>query len=88
MMVQYDRWAWDTDEVVEAVVFGGGFLMGLLVGRWWALLAAVGFGVWIAATVHVEVPAWFLGMGCAAIAGVGIAGGVGARRITRGHHSA
>jgi hypothetical protein len=82
------RRVWNTGEVVEAVVLSGGFLVGLLVGRWWALLAAVGLGVWIAATVDVEVPAWFLGLGYAAIAGVGIAAGVGARQIMRRDHSA
>jgi hypothetical protein len=57
--------------------------MGLLVGRWWTLLAAVGIGAWIGRTTEVELSHWFLGLGYAAVAAVGIAGGLGVRRVLR-----
>jgi len=53
-----------------------GFLVGLAVGRWWALLAPAGFGVWIAAVTEVEVPGWYLGLAYGAVAALGTAGGV------------
>lgn len=59
------------------MLIGAGFILGVLVGRWWAVAPAVGFGVWIAIVSEVEVPGWFLGVmygviGCASI-GTGIA---------------
>jgi hypothetical protein len=49
--------------VIFVAVLVGGVAIGLLVGRWWIVLAPVGFGVWIAATTEVdEVPPWFLGL--------------------------
>lgn len=58
------------------MLIGAGFILGVLVGRWWALAPAVGFGVWIAIVSEVQVPGWFLGLmygviGCASI-GTGI----------------
>jgi hypothetical protein len=39
------------------VVFaGGGFLLGLIIGRWWALAAAVGVGLWLGLTQEIEIP--------------------------------
>ena len=54
----------------------GGFVLGVLAGRWWAFAVPVGFGVWVAIVSELEVPGWFLGLlycgiGCASIA-VGI----------------
>jgi hypothetical protein len=70
----------ETAGVVEVLLLGGGFMLGLALGRWWGLLAAVALGVWIASVTEVEVPHWFLGVAYTALSGVGIAGGVGLRR--------
>lgn len=63
-----------------AVVVGG-FLLGLVLGRWWALAAALPVGVWIGLAEEVEVPGWFLGAAYAILAGAGIAAGVVLRRV-------
>ena len=55
-------------------------MIGLAVGRWWALIAAVVFGGWIWAVNEVEVPSWFLALAYGATAALGIALGVVARR--------
>ena len=74
--------------MVEAILVAGGLVLGLAIGRWWALVAAVVLGVWIAAVTHVdEVPHWFLGMAHAVLAGLGIAAGVTMRRHMRAHRS-
>jgi uncharacterized membrane protein YdjX (TVP38/TMEM64 family) len=73
--------------MVEAVLLAGGFVLGVAVGRWPALLAAVALGAWIAAATHVEVPHWFLGLAYTVISGVGIAAGVWLRHSMRAHRS-
>ena len=56
------------------VVVLGGLLLGLVVGRWWTLAAALGVGLWISITTGVdEVPPWFLG----AVYGALVAAGIG-----------
>jgi hypothetical protein len=56
-------------------------VVGLVLGRWWALAAAAAFGVWIGLSADVdEVPAWFLGVAYAALGAAGIAAGVGMRK--------
>ena len=45
-------------------------------GRWWALIACVGVGVWIGVTEEVEVPGWYLGLGYAALSALGVGLGV------------
>ena len=62
------------------VLMAVGFILGLLVGRWWALTAAVGFGVWVAFVSELEVPGWFLGLWYGAIACAGIGTGIAVRR--------
>jgi hypothetical protein len=62
------------------VLIGAGFAVGLILGRWWALLACVGVGLWIGVSEEVEVPGWFLGFAYAGLAGLGVAGGVMLRR--------
>jgi hypothetical protein len=67
---------------VYIIVIFLGLVVGLAVGRWWALVVAIGLGVWITLDSTVdEVPAWFLGAGYAALAGVGIAAGIGVRKL-------
>jgi hypothetical protein len=60
---------------------GGGLLLGLVVGRWWALLAAAGLGVWVGVGAEVEVSSWLLGVGYAILAAGGIIAGVLLRRL-------
>ena len=61
-----------------------GLILGLAVGRWWTLVAAAGFGVWVAVVSEVdEVPPWFLGAAYAVLAAAGIAVGVVVRKGTR-----
>ena len=70
------------EAVLTAFLLLGGFLVGLVIGRWWALLAAVVVGLWITAVTEVEVPHSVLGVGYAAISEVGIAAGLAVRRGT------
>ena len=68
--------------VVYAVSAAVAFALGLVVGRWWAVLAGVAFGVWVGLTSGVEeVPAWFLGVayGAVTVASAGL--GVVTRRV-------
>jgi hypothetical protein len=55
-----------------------------VVGRWWALFAALAAGVWIGLVEQVEVPGWFLGAVYAILAGGGVAAGVLLRKASRG----
>lgn len=65
------------------VLVGGGFVAGLLVRRWWALVLPAGLGIWIGLSEEIEVPGWFLGLvyGALGAAGVGLGILVG-RRLT------
>jgi hypothetical protein len=51
-----------------------------LVGRWWALIAALPVALWIMQVSEVEVPPWFLGLGYGVVSLLGIAAGVTTRR--------
>ena len=62
------------------VLTAAGFILGLVVGRWWALTTAIGVGVWVAIVSEVEVPGWILGLGSGAIGCVGIGAGIVVRR--------
>jgi hypothetical protein len=62
------------------VVFAVGLLIGLVVGRWWALLAAVAWGVYVAAESEVELPPGVLALFDMIVAAAGIAAGVMIRR--------
>jgi hypothetical protein len=67
--------------VIYLAIVLGGFLVGLIVARWWALGAAVGVGIWIVFATNVdEVPGWFLGAMYAGLAGIGITAGVSTRK--------
>lgn len=66
------------------IVVAAGFILGLVVGRWWTLSAAAAIGVWIALVTGVdEVPPWFLGTAYATLAAFAIAVGVSVRKRTR-----
>jgi hypothetical protein len=43
--------------VVVPILLAGGFVIGIAFGRWWALLAAAGVGVWIGLFEEVDVRA-------------------------------
>jgi hypothetical protein len=66
--------------MVVPMLIGAGFILGVLVGRWWALAPALGFAVWIAIASEVEVPGWFLGLGYGVIGCASIASGIVVRR--------
>lgn len=70
--------------MIWAIVIVSGLAVGLLIGRWWALVAAPVFGAWVGATTGVdEVPHWYLGFGYGAFAASGIALGIFVRRRLR-----
>jgi hypothetical protein len=56
-------------------------VLGLVVGRWWALVAAIGVAVWIIVASEVEVSRWFLGPAYGAVTAAGICAGVLLRRF-------
>lgn len=62
--------------MIVAVAFGIGVVVGLLIGRWWALLAALGIFLWIGTSAEVEVSPWALALAYAGITSAGIAAGV------------
>ena len=70
--------------MVWLVVLALGLVIGLILGRWWALVAALAFAVWIWATTDVEVAHWFLGLAYGGAAAIGIAVGVALRKAGRG----
>jgi hypothetical protein len=70
--------------MVVAVLIGVGFALGLIVGRWWVILACVGVGAWIGLSEELEIPGWYLGLVYAALSGLGLAAGILVRRnLTR-----
>ena len=67
--------------LVPALI-AGGLVLGLVIGRWWALVGAVGIAVWVLlAWDDLEVSRSFLAAAYGAIAAVSIAAGVLVRRI-------
>ena len=70
--------------MIWAVTFVIGAIIGLLVGRWWALLAALAVFVWIWTQAGVdEVPPWALALMYAIVTAAGIAAGVLGRAALR-----
>jgi predicted lysophospholipase L1 biosynthesis ABC-type transport system permease subunit len=66
------------------IVVAAGLALGLVVGRWWTLFAAVGVGAWVALSTGVdEVPPWFLGTAYAGLAAFAIAVGVSVHQLRR-----
>jgi hypothetical protein len=66
--------------LLYVVLIGAGFVLGFAVGRWWAALAVVPFGLWAGLAEEVEVPGVVIGVGYGALAALGIAIGVLLRR--------
>jgi hypothetical protein len=67
--------------VIIPVLVGAGFIVGVFVGRWWALAPAVGFGVWIAVVSEVDaVPGWLLGLWYGVVGCISIGAGILVRR--------
>jgi hypothetical protein len=69
--------------VLPFVLIVAGLVLGLALGRWWVLLAAVAFGLWAGTTEEVEVSGWVIGVGYGGLAALGIASGLGARSLAR-----
>jgi hypothetical protein len=67
--------------VLPIVLIATGLVLGIALGRWWALLAALAVGLWIGITEEVEVSGWVIGLGYGGLAALGIASGIGARRL-------
>jgi hypothetical protein len=67
-----------------AVVVVVGFALGLAIGRWWTLIAAIAAWMWIWSSTGVdEVPHWFLGLLYGGATAIGIAAGVALTSRTR-----
>jgi len=73
--------------VLYLALVAGGFALGLILGRWWTLAAAVAVGVWVGVEEDVEVPGWYLGLGYALLAGLPTVVGVLVRRSLAERHA-
>jgi hypothetical protein len=73
----------DHSDVLYLALVGGGFVLGLVVGRWWLLVLPAGLGLWVGLTEEIEIPGWFLGAAYAALSAAGVGLGVLARRLAR-----
>jgi hypothetical protein len=63
------------------VIFaGGGLVVGLVIGRWWALLLAVGVGIGIGGWEEADIPGWSYGFLASLFVAAGVALGVFLRR--------
>jgi hypothetical protein len=69
--------------VVAAVLVAGGLTVGLIFGRWWALIAAPAVWLLVAATGDFHGPAWAVGIGMALLAALGISVGVILRNVSK-----
>lgn len=70
--------------ILVLILIAAGFVLGVIVGRWWVLLAPIAFGVWIGATEEVEVSGWVIGVAYGGLAAIGTALGLLVRRGFRG----
>jgi hypothetical protein len=66
--------------VVVSVLLAAGFIVGLALGRWWALIGAVVVGIVVVFTSEVEVSPIVLGVGYGLVSALAIAMGVALRR--------
>ena len=68
-------------------VIGGGFLVGFVVGRWWALAAPVALGVYVYVAAeasrygHSDIPWGAVALAYGVWAAVGVVGGLLARHL-------
>ena len=67
--------------MVPFVLIVAGFVLGIAVGRWWALPAALALGLLVGVTEETEVSGWVTGAYVALPAAIGIASGVVTRRL-------
>jgi hypothetical protein len=67
--------------VIVPALIAAGLVLGLVVGRWWALVAAVAVAAYVAVVSEVEVSRWVLALGYGAIAAASIGAGVLLRRF-------
>jgi hypothetical protein len=73
--------------MIAPALIAGGLLLGLLVGRWWALAAAVAVGLWIGLIEEVEISGALYGFLAGGVAFLAIAVGVFVRTRLRGQPS-
>jgi len=66
--------------VVVSVLLAAGFIVGLAVGRWWALIGAVVIGIAVGFTSEVEVSPIVLGVGYGLVSAFATPMGVALRR--------
>jgi hypothetical protein len=66
--------------VVVPVILAAGFVFGLALGKWWALVGAIVVGIAVGLTSEVEVSPVVLGVGYGFVAAFAIAPGVALRR--------
>ena len=71
--------------MVFLIALAGGALVGLVVGRWWTLVAPAAFAVWVYFASEVEVPSWYLALVYGLSGAAGVVVGVLARRRLRGY---
>jgi len=62
-------------------VVGVGFLLGLIVGRWWAVAAAVVFGIYVGVASDVDISPWLYGFLTAAIGAGAVISGLFLRKL-------
>jgi ABC-type multidrug transport system permease subunit len=67
--------------MVPFVIIVAGFALGVAIGRWWALLAALALGLFAGVTDETELADWAMGIYFGLPAGIGIASGVVTRRV-------
>ena len=70
----------DNDSVLVPVLLAAGFIVGLALGRWSALIGAVVVGIAVGVTSEVEVSPIVLGVGYGLVSAFAIAMGVALRR--------
>jgi hypothetical protein len=72
----------DNADLLPALLLVVGLVLGLVVARWWALIAPVAFAVYVAIESEVdELPPWLLGVLYGLVGAVGVAAGVLLRRF-------
>jgi hypothetical protein len=67
--------------MVPFVIIVAGFALGVAIGRWWALLAALALGLFAGVTDETELADWAMGIFFGLTAALGIVSGVVTRRL-------